>query len=108
MVVMEGMARRLRVQYPDAIYHIMARGNGRQDIVCDDMDRSRLQEDLGKAALRCCWRIYAFAIMSNHLHIVLKLSGLRSSRPASRVGRLRRSAGVVDWCVWRFGPGASL
>ena len=30
------MARRLRVQYPDAIYHIMARGNGRQDIVCDD------------------------------------------------------------------------
>jgi len=29
---MEGMARRLRVQYPDAIYHVMARGNGRQDM----------------------------------------------------------------------------
>ena len=30
------MARRLRIQYSDAIYHVMARGNGRQDIVQDD------------------------------------------------------------------------
>ena len=50
----------------------MARGNGRQDIVCDDVDRERLQEQLGKAAIRCSWRVYAFAIMSNHLHVVLK------------------------------------
>jgi putative transposase len=69
---MQGMARRLRLQYPGAIYHLMARGNGRQEIVYDDADRGRLQEDLGKAAIRCSWRVYAFAIMSNHLHIVLK------------------------------------
>jgi len=69
---MVGMARRLRLQYPDAIYHLMARGNGRQDIVCDDVDRDRLQEHLGRAAIRCSWRVYAFAIMSNHLHVVLK------------------------------------
>jgi hypothetical protein len=67
-----GMPRRLRLQYPGAIYHLMARGNGRQNIVRDDVDRDRLQEHLGKAALRCGWRVYAFAIMPNHLHIVLK------------------------------------
>ena len=50
----------------------MARGNGRQKIVRDDADRDRLQEQLGKAAIRCSWRVFAFAIMSNHLHIVLK------------------------------------
>src|SRR5208337_1817361 len=71
-VGMEGVPRRLRLQYPDAIYHLMARGNGRQDIVCDDLDRDRLQEHLGRAAIRCSWRVYAFAIMSNHLHVVLK------------------------------------
>ena len=49
---MEGMPRRLRLQYPGAIYHLMTRGNGRQDIVRDDVDRDRLQEYLGKAALR--------------------------------------------------------
>jgi putative transposase len=69
---MQGMARRLRLQYPGAIYHLMARGNGRQAIVRDDADRGRLQEDLGKAAMRCSWRVYPFVIMSNHLHIVLK------------------------------------
>jgi putative transposase len=67
-----GMPRRLRLQYPGAIYHLMARGNGRQKIVRDDVDRDQLQEHLGKAALRCGWRVYAFAIMPNHLHIVLK------------------------------------
>ena len=66
------MARRVRVQYPGAIYHLMARGNGRQDIVCDDADRDRLVDYLGRAAARCSWRVFAFVIMSNHLHVVLK------------------------------------
>src|SRR5262249_39299023 len=55
-----------------AIYHVMARGNGRQDIVRDDADRDRLQQELARAAQRCAWRIYAFVILSNHLHLVLK------------------------------------
>jgi putative transposase len=66
------MPRRLRIQFPDAIYHLMARGNGRQDIVRDDHDRDRLLDYLGRAALRCSWRVYTFVIMSNHLHLVLK------------------------------------
>ena len=50
----------------------MARGNGRQDIVRDDADRDRLQQELGRAAVRCGWKVYAFVILSNHLHVVLK------------------------------------
>jgi len=50
----------------------MARGNGRYDIVRDDVDRDRVQEKLGRAAIRCSGRVYAFAIMPNHLHVVLK------------------------------------
>ena len=56
----------------DAIYHVMARGNGRQVIVHDHADRDRLLEHLGRAATRCGWRIYALAIMPNHLHVLLK------------------------------------
>ena len=58
----------------------MARGNGRQGIVCGDVDRDRLQVHLGRAATRCSWRIYAFAIMSNHLHVVLKTPQANLSR----------------------------
>jgi REP-associated tyrosine transposase len=74
------MARRLRVQYPGAIYHVMARGNGRQDIVRADTDRDRLVEYLGRATVRCSWRIYAFVVMSNDLHVVLKTPGPNLSR----------------------------
>jgi REP element-mobilizing transposase RayT len=64
--------RRLRLQYPGAIYHVMSRGNGRQDIVRDDADLDRLQQELGRASVRCGWKVYAFVILSNHLHVVLK------------------------------------
>ena len=77
---MGGMARRLRVQYPDAIYHVMARGNGRQDIVRDDADRERLVEGLRQPVVRCSWRVYAFVIMSNHFHLVLKTPTPNPSR----------------------------
>jgi putative transposase len=66
------MARRLRIQYPGAIYHLMVRGNGRRGIVRDDADRDRVVEYLGRAAVRCSWRVYAFVVTSNHLHVVLK------------------------------------
>ena len=50
----------------------MARGNGRQDMVRDDDDRGRLQRELGRDAVRGAWRIYAFVILSNPIHLVLK------------------------------------
>jgi hypothetical protein len=37
VVDMGGMARRLRLQYPGAMYHLLARGNGRQEIVREDV-----------------------------------------------------------------------
>ena len=66
------MPRRLRLEYPGAIYHLIAHGNGRQDIVNDDDDRDRLRDYLGRATIRSGWRVYAFVVMSNHLHVVLK------------------------------------
>jgi REP element-mobilizing transposase RayT len=66
------MSRRLRIQYPDAIYHVMARGNARQDIVGDDADRQRLIDGLEQAVARSGWVLYAFVLMTNHLHLVLK------------------------------------
>jgi hypothetical protein len=33
------MPRQLRIEYPGAIYHVMSRGNRRQDIYLDDVDR---------------------------------------------------------------------
>lgn len=70
--MLTGMARRLRIQYPGAIYHVMARGNGRQRIVRGPDDSERFLEGLSRSVARFDWRIYAFAILSNHFHLVLK------------------------------------
>ena len=66
------MARRLRIQYSDAIYHVMARGNGKLDFVQDDADRGRLVACLERAVRRSGWSLYAFVFLTNHLHLVLK------------------------------------
>ena len=57
------MARHLRIQYPGAIDHIMARGNGREDIVEDDADRKRLRTSLERAVTRSGWVLYDFVLI---------------------------------------------
>jgi gluconate kinase len=43
------MSRKLRLEYPGAIYHVMNRGNHREDICLDDKDRKRFLSTLGEA-----------------------------------------------------------
>lgn len=66
------MPRRLRIEFEGAIYHVMARGNARQDIVYDDDDRRRLLADLERVVVRADWELLSFVVMSNHLHLLLK------------------------------------
>jgi REP-associated tyrosine transposase len=50
------MPRRPRIEFEDAIYHLMARGNARPKIVRDDADRRRLAEGLEQAVVRYGWQ----------------------------------------------------
>ena len=54
------MARPLRIQYPGAVYHVMARGSHGQPIFADDPDRKRFLETLQEACQRTGWRIHAY------------------------------------------------
>jgi putative transposase len=64
------MARPLRIEYPGAVYHIMARGNQGRAIFRDDADRQRLIESLGEACGKTGWRIHAYVLMNNHYHLL--------------------------------------
>ncbi len=65
------MARPLRIEYPGAIYHVMARGNARQAIFTDDADRQKLLKNLEDTVLRCGWELFSFVFMPNHIHLFL-------------------------------------
>jgi putative transposase len=43
------MARQLRIQYEGASYHLMSRGDRREEIFCDDLDREDFLKTLGAA-----------------------------------------------------------
>ena len=66
------MARSIRIEFPGAFYHVMARGNRREAIFKDDLDRSRFVETLGEACGMTGWRVHAFVLLSNHYHLMLE------------------------------------
>jgi putative transposase len=62
----------LRIEYEGARYHLLSRGDRREDIVFDDDDRRRFVEVLGEAATRVNWQVHAFCLMRNHFHLVIE------------------------------------
>ncbi len=66
------MARKLRVQYPGAIYHVMNRGDRREPIFKDDQDHRRFLETLGEACNKTGWQVHAYCLMLNHFHLVVE------------------------------------
>jgi len=66
------MARPLRVQYPGAVYHVMARGSHGQPIFADNPDRKRFLETLEEACQKTGWLIHAYMLMGNHYHLLVE------------------------------------
>jgi len=66
------VARKLRVEYDGAIYHVMNRGDRREAIFRDDSDRVLFLEALGQACAKTDWQVHAYCLMSNHFHLVLE------------------------------------
>ncbi len=66
------MPRQLRIQYEGAIYHLMSRGDRREEIFRDHLDRKRFLETLGTACGKTGWQVHAYCLMSNHFHLVVE------------------------------------
>jgi putative transposase len=66
------MARKLRVEFPGALYHVMSRGDHREAVFRDDADRWAFLETLAQACQRTDWRVHAWCLMDNHFHLVME------------------------------------
>ena len=51
------MSRKLRIEYPGAMYHVMNRGGQREDIFRDDHDRQKFLSTLGEACVKTAWQL---------------------------------------------------
>jgi putative transposase len=64
------MARKLRVQFEGAIYHVTIRGVDRRIIFSDDADRGRFVQRMGEAVEEYGVRLFLFCCMPNHVHLL--------------------------------------
>ena len=75
------MARRPRIHFPGALYHVITRGNRRQGIFLDEKDVKKFLIYLGDYKRRHPFRLYAYALMKNHLHLLVEVQEMPLSRP---------------------------
>jgi REP element-mobilizing transposase RayT len=70
------MARKPRVHFPGAFYHVISRGNQRQDIFLDDKDLKAFVSYLSEYKIRYSFHLYAYSLMKNHFHLLLEVEGI--------------------------------
>ncbi len=64
--------RKPRVWYPGATYHIMSRGNHRQNIFKCDEDYSMFLQIIKKTQLKFPFILHSFCLMTNHIHLQIE------------------------------------
>ena len=63
------------------IYHIMLRGNERKDIFIDEEDKEKFIKIVFKKKTDKAFKLFAYCIMGNHLHLIIK----EQKEPISRI-----------------------
>jgi len=66
------MSRPLRIEYPDAVYHVTSRGNARSDIFHSDSDREAFLKIFAAVVRRFNWQCHAYCLMDNHYHLLIE------------------------------------
>ena len=66
------MARPLRLEFAGALYHVTSRGDRREDIYLDDVDRQDWLAVLAHVCERFNWVVHAYCQMTNHYHLLVE------------------------------------
>jgi len=80
------MGRAWRIEYEGALYHILARGNELKDIFYDEEDRLLFLETIGEMSERYEIDIFAYVLMGNHYHILLRTNRANLSKSMQWLG----------------------
>ena len=80
------MARKAREKGESGIYHIILRGNGRQEIFHDDEDFIRFIETLDRYKTETKMKVHGWCLMHNHIHLLLEEGKEELSATMKRIG----------------------
>jgi REP element-mobilizing transposase RayT len=74
------MARKPRIEYEGAFYHVITRGNQRQKIFRDEKDYSKYLNILARYKSQYKYRLYAYVLMNNHVHLLIETKDIPLSK----------------------------
>jgi len=74
------MTRQIRIEYENAFYHVMCRGNTRSRIFCESEDKIKFLDYLQKAHEKYKIVIHAYCLMNNHYHLLIQTPSGNLSR----------------------------
>ena len=80
------MGRAWRIEYDGALYHILSRGNEQKDIFYDDQDRLLFLSAIGEMSERFEIDVFAYVLMDNHYHLLLKTNRANLSKSMQWLG----------------------
>jgi putative transposase len=80
------MGRAWRIEYEGALYHILSRGNEQKDIFYDDQDRLLFLKTISDLAERFEIDVFAYVLMGNHYHLLLKTNRANLSKSMQWLG----------------------
>jgi len=80
------MGRAWRIEYEGALYHILSRGNEQRDIFYDDQDRLLFLATIGEMSERFEIDVFAYVLMGNHYHMLLKTNRANLSKSMQWLG----------------------
>ncbi len=91
------MPRIMRKRSPTDIYHIMIRGINQQNIFVEDEDNEKFIDTLVEYQKEIEYEIYAYCLMGNHVHLLMKKGN-------EEIGNTMRRIGVsyVYWYNWQY------
>ena len=95
------MARKLRLEFPGACYHVINRGNYRAAIFRTEGARAAFEQCVFETCEQSNWVLHAFVVMSNHYHLAVEtpdgnlVKGMQwlQATFANRFNRLRGERG---------------
>ncbi len=86
------MARPVRMDFPNAFYHVLSRGNERRKIFYNLADYSRFLETVGCMVKRFNVEVHGYVLMPNHFHLLVRTRQANLSRALHWLG--------VSYSVW--------
>lgn len=74
------MARKPRIEYTGALYHVMCKGNNGEKVFAQDQQKDLYVKIITQYKLKYDFKLYAYCIMDTHVHLLLEMNSIPLSK----------------------------